>query len=201
MVWALAGDEAARIATFLNRPRRDVAARWVSPTVVALLLIGFFVLTAVGFRSSYGWNNPSADGYFANWQNPEAPTYHVIDELELHGIHFGYADYWVAYDLDCLSHGNLSITTIAPDPDREVQLNAAVVHTKNPAWLFTARKEDTVAWWQFGATQSVQGPGGDLTESQFLQYLRGSGIHYRVIQAGIIDAVVPHRPVRAPPSY
>ena len=63
MVWALAGDEANRIVTFLNRSCTDASSSWVSPLVVASLLLGSCVLTVVGFRSSYGWNNPSANGY------------------------------------------------------------------------------------------------------------------------------------------
>jgi hypothetical protein len=198
MVWAMAGDEVSWLLAPLNGSHSDARFGWLPSAAVGSLVLASCVLAAVGFSSSYAWNNPSASGYFRNWGSPEQSTAHVIDELKLHGVHYGYADYWVAYVLDYLSRGQLVITTIPPDTDREASLNADVSHAQKVAWLFIPPKDDTVAWWQFGATANLQGPGGDLSEGRFLQYLRATDVPYRIVLTGIIDAVIPEDPVTLP---
>jgi hypothetical protein len=48
--------------------------------------------------------------------------------------------------------------------------------------------------WQFGRTAQIAGPLG-LSESAFEARLRSLGVAYRVVDAGLLQAVVPSRAV------
>ena len=49
----------------------------------------------------------------------------------------GYADYWVAYDLDFFSNGRLAVATVTgADTNRSQAINRKVEAAPRAAWLF-----------------------------------------------------------------
>jgi hypothetical protein len=67
-----------------------------------------------------------------------------------------------------------------------------VNHSPKTSWLFVP--VTTAGVTQFAETTAIQGPGG-LTEQQFLADLGRLGISYRVVDTGLIKAVIPDRAV------
>ena len=163
-------------------------ARWA----MSLIVVGALALTVIDFHLD--WNGPFT-AYFKVWSNPNQSGIDTAQALEAAGVHYGYADYWIAYKLDFLSHDALALTTIAPDPDRWYQLNGEVNRAKSQAWLFVPSKNLQTAFEEFGFTIYVQGPGLGLPEATFEAKLRALGIPYRVVHAGLVDAVIPARTV------
>jgi hypothetical protein len=101
----------------------------------------------------------------------------------------------VAYKLDFVSRGNLSVTVAGTDPDRWGALSREVRMSKSPAWLFVPPAQVPVGLAQFAQTDEIQGPSG-LTEANFLAALARLGIPYKTVNAGPIQAVIPARPVQ-----
>ncbi|MGH9089886.1 MAG: ArnT family glycosyltransferase [Acidimicrobiales bacterium] len=165
----------------------DVARALMSTVVISLV-----VLSIVNFTSYEPYVYPTAS-FGSGWTNPDAPTLQAISELETAGIQYGYADYWVAYRLDFLSDGRLAITTAGGDVDRWHALIRQVQGSRRQAWLFV--NPDAEAIEQFAKTSYIQGPDG-LSQSAFLAGLQRLGIGYRIIDTGLIQAVVPNRPVQ-----
>ena len=130
--------------------------------------------------------------YAANWRDPNGPAMHAVDVLEANGVHYGYADYWVAYPLTLLSDGRLRITTAGADPDRWQAMDAEVQASPSPAWLFVT--PDAPAIEQFASTLAIQGPNG-MSQAQFEAELHHLGVPYRVVDAGLVTAVIPDRKV------
>jgi hypothetical protein len=128
------------------------------------------------------------------WGNPDGTTMAAIAKLESGGVTTGYADYWVAYKLDFLSRGRLVITTAGYDADRSRAINAAVVASGRPAWLFVPKRDSQIDGTQFSAPSLTIGPDG-VPESQFLATLHKLGVGYRIIDTGIVQAVLPDRRV------
>ena len=188
---------ASRVATdrASGRPpaaggRRGAVVRVLGASVL-LAATASSVLT---LRGDAKWTDPFVTGLTAGWGNPEAPTYRAIDRLERAGVRTGYADYWVAYDLDFLSDGRLAITTAPPDVDVDPAIAAQVRKAPAPAWLFVPGAQPRTGWWQYGQTPAIAGPGG-TTEERFLEALGRMGVPYRLVAAGPIEAVVPYRKV------
>jgi hypothetical protein len=167
--------------------RADRAGILAMSVVVVLSVI----LSAVAFSQV---TTRFSRTFTSSWANPDAPTMSAIAKLEAAGVTTGYADYWVAYKLDFLSQGRLTITTAGYDADRSRQINAAVVASKRPAWLFVPTSESHLVGTQFTAPTLIVGPDG-VPESQFLSTLHKLGVHYRIIDTGIVQAVVPLEPV------
>ena len=163
-------------------------ARWA----MSLVVVGALALTVIDFHTD--WNGPFT-AYFKVWSNPNQSAIDTAQALEAAGVRDGYADYWVAYKLDFLSHDRLALTTIAPDPDRWYQLNGEVNGARRQSWLFVAPKNLQAAFEEFGFTILVQGPGLGLPETTFEARLKALGIPYRVVHAGLVDAVIPARSV------
>jgi len=168
--------------------RRRVAGLSLMSVVVALSL----ALTMVDFHQSF---SVTARGLVAKWGNPDAAAAATAGALEAKGIRTGYADYWVAYKLDFLSRGSLSLTVAGTDPDRWGSLAEEVRNSRSPAWLFVPPGRIAAGLQQFAQTGNIQGPSG-LTEAQFLAALRRLGIPYTTVDAGPIQAVIPAHPVR-----
>jgi hypothetical protein len=124
----------------------------------------------------------------AAWSLPDSPTYGPMRILQSQGVVDGFANYWVAYRLDFLSHGGLRLSVPDSETRRWSQLDAQVRDSTNPAWLFVTPTPQERS--QFGATFAIRGPGG-LPESAFVAYLRSYGIAFRVVRAGPIVAVEP----------
>jgi hypothetical protein len=127
------------------------------------------------------------------WVNPDGPAVAAADALESAGIKYGYADYWVAYELDYLSDGKLVIDTsgIGSDLDRWPSIDAAVMASPKAAWIFVNPAVITPD----SPFHIVGGP--DLeTEPIFLAGLKQAHIKYRIVNAGVLQAVVARQKVR-----
>ena len=127
----------------------------------------------------------------AGWGDPNRPTVHAIHVLEKAGVSYGYADYWVAYRLDYLSDEHLKLSVGRGEVDRWPALYRQVSQHPRAAWVFG--KPTALASSQF---VSVSGPGG-LTETAFTNNLKLNSIPYKIVDAGILEAVVPTSPISA----
>jgi hypothetical protein len=114
----------------------------------------------------------------------------AVQALRQHHITAAYGDYWTAYDLDFLSGGSPAISPSRLDTVRSTGLAAEVAAAKDPAWLFFPPHGASRAAAVFGNPQP--GPGS-YTEQTFEAHLEALGIGYKVVQLGILDAVVPAR--------
>ncbi len=76
--------------------------------------------------------------------------------------------------------------------DRWPALNRRVLAARSAAWIFMPPTAAAIE--QFGSTVDIQGPGG-LSESTFLSDLQLDGVAYRVVHAGLVQAVIPSRAV------
>jgi hypothetical protein len=160
--------------------------------VSGLLTSGImFVLIALSVANFAIFMTPGST-FFSGWDDPNGPSTATTADLEVHHIRYAYADYWVAYKLDFLSDGRLQVTTVGNDIDRWQAQHVAVRRAKSPAWLFTTITG--VPATQFGPTASIQGPNG-MSETEFLAALIRLGAGYRVVQAGLVRAVIPDRAV------
>jgi 4-amino-4-deoxy-L-arabinose transferase-like glycosyltransferase len=165
-------EDASRVVA-----RLSMAA--VGGFLVALALVSFVRDPTPGISLSSGWGDPNR------------PSSGAIDKLEKAGVSYGYANYWVAYRLDLLSHDRLKLTVGKGEDDRWPYLNRQVSGRALAAWIFV--KPTPAANSQF---VSVAGPGG-LTETAFTDQLTLNSVAYRVVDAGILDAVVPDTPIMA----
>jgi hypothetical protein len=187
-------------STVARRPARpqqsgragEPFARIAMATLVALLLLASWF----GFRSfATGTEPPIPAG------DPNSPTTHVVSLLEHDHVDLGYANYWVAYKLDYLSAGNLDFSPGAGVEARSKALYQQVERDRRAAWLFVPPDKVQVAGTQFGtinveptANSNVK-PGQDA-EAAFVAALKWTGVRYRLVHAGFIDAVVPLVPLR-----
>ncbi len=155
------------------------------------------VLVALGL-AAYGSEQTgipfSASGFSAGWGNPDDPTLALVAQLEQDGVHTGYASYWVAYKLDFASRGRLQITTAGSDNDRSPTIDAAVRHSDRPAFFFVSPSDAPQADAQFSATQAIVGPNS-VDEAYVRSRLDALGVHYRVIDTGLVTVLLPDRTV------
>lgn len=147
------------------------------------------VVSVVGMQSVI---NYEAASYTAHWDNPDAATLGAIQRLRASGVVTGYANYWVAYKLDFLSKGTLAIATAGYEVDRSPSIDADVTKSPHPAWLFVPKGEAFRDGIQFTAPPLIVGPDM-LTEQQFIKELHQKGIRYRIIDTGLLRAVIPAR--------
>jgi hypothetical protein len=157
--------------------------------VVAAVVLGSLALSVADFHQSFGVTPAS---YASGWGDPNRPTLDTLGALERAGIRTAYADYWVAYKLDLLADGHVAVTVAGTDPDRSSAINRTVETSHRAAWLFVAVSREQQALAQFGVSSGPSGVG----ESTFTAALRRQGIGYRVEALGLLDAVLPSRPVR-----
>jgi hypothetical protein len=176
IVLAIGVSEGAR------RLHRHSFAGLVMCAIVAVSL----VLSVAGTREVI---NQGRVSFTSRWADPDSPTLVAIAKLEAAGVKTGYASYFVAYKLDFLSKGRLAVTTAGFQNDRSPTINAAVEHSRRPAWLFVGGRQVSVDGWQFSAT-TVGGPDGE-TEAMFVATLKHRHLPYRVVDAGILSAVIP----------
>ena len=165
------------------RAAQTSLGRWV----FGVFILFAIALTAYCFHQSF---MVSPASFATAWGNPNQPAVASVDALERAGLETGYAGYWVAYKLDLLSDERLSLTVAGIDPDRSQALDHTVRTSAHPAWLFVPSSEMPVAFEQFGAPDEIQGPGG-LAEGAFTAMLRRDKIRFRVVRAGLFEAVVP----------
>ena len=128
--------------------------------------------------------------FLSAWSGPSSVAEQVVRGLEAHGVRSAYAGYWVAYDLDYLSHERLKVTD--PNIDRWVAEYYFVHGSKDPAWLFFNPSRLGAAESAFASTPP--GPNG-YPESFFIAKLNQLRIPFGIRHVGVIDAVVPDRKV------
>jgi hypothetical protein len=194
-VLAIACDQVPVLAARFAQGHRHRQSR--VPTSGRYLMAALVVVSSV--FSVVAFNQMSAaagtGGFFSNWGDPNAPTLAAIDRLEAGGVKTGYAEYWVAYDLDFLSKERLAITTVpGADTNRSKALNRTVEHSRQPAWLFVPANRIPQGYLLFGGTDAITGPAS-MPEATFTAKLKALGVSYRVVDAGLIRAVIPSRSV------
>jgi hypothetical protein len=192
---------AALFGSVLAVPRRETSSdpRWVSaraatPGVLvtaALGVLGAAFLTA-GAAHAAGVPSPS---FFSGWQSPDSSMQQVVDAMRAHHIEDAYGDYWTAYDLDFVGHGQPVVSPSVLDVNRSAAIAAQVRSSKDPAWLFFAPGQAAAAAAAFSNPQPGPGP---YTEASFEALLRQRGIAFKVVQLGVLDAIVPARRLTTP---
>jgi hypothetical protein len=175
-----------------GRAHRPTRPRAAGLALMSLVLTVSLALTIVDFHQSFV---VSGHALVSDWGNPDAAASATATSLEARGVRTGYADYWVAYKLDFLSDGRLSLTVAGTDPDRWAGLTGQVRSSHAPAWLFVPAGRMAAGLAQFAQTGNIQGPSG-LTESHFVAALDRLGIPFRTVDAGPIQAVIPASPVQ-----
>jgi hypothetical protein len=153
----------------------------IGPGVIAAVVVGSAVLATVAMGRL---NHPAPRGSTSGWERPDAGLLASIKELEDDGINHGYADYWVAYNVDFLSNGQLAFTP-AGFKLRSAEIQTRAEKGNGQAWLFEA---------------FYPKPDG-IGAAAFTDELKHLGIGYREVTAGDvgtaagITAVVPDSPV------
>jgi hypothetical protein len=159
--------------------------------VAAMLVVVAGLLTGTAFGRD---NEVTVGSYNATWSNPNGPVDRSIAILESHGARAGYADYWVAYKVDLLARGAMTITPAPGDVDRSAAIDAQVARAPHQAWLFVPPTRFATGFVQFSPTAVIVGPRA-VTPALFLVALGHLGIGYRTIPAGLLTAIVPDRNV------
>jgi hypothetical protein len=170
------------------RPKRTGV---MSALVMSSALVAASVLTMAAFDAD---NQVSLSAIGAGWGDPNGPVDRAIATLEAHGIHDGYADYWVAYKIDLLDHQAMTITPAPGDVDRSAAFDRVVARAAHQAWLFVPPSQLTAGYEQFSGTGVIVGPAA-VTEVLFKAALTRMGVPFRTVEAGILHAVVPKRNV------
>jgi hypothetical protein len=163
-------------------------------TAMSLVVVVALALSVYAFHNFTG---VTAKTFGRGWTSPDGKSLAAIKDLESAGIKYGYADYWVAYKMDYLSDGKLIIDTsgIGADLDRWPSIDATVMAAREPAWIFvnpTVLTPDS-------PFPVVGGPNGE-TEAVFLAGLKQAHISYKIVDAGVLQAVVARQKV-LPRSY
>lgn len=166
--------------------RSGISNTWpiLATTVITVLVL---LVSVSGMRDAVATD---AAGFTSSWGDPDSPTSATVNELRAAGVTTGYANYWVAYKLDFLSKGALAITTAGHEVDRSPTIDAAVIHGPRPAWLFVPRSEALRDGTQFTNPSHVLGPDA-VTERRFLATLRRLGVPFRIVDTGLLRAVIP----------
>ena len=192
-VLAIACDEVPVLAARFGQGHRHHQTR--TPTSGRYLMVAAVVVSSVFSVVAFSRMVAGTGSFFSNWGDPNAPTLAAIDRLEAGGVRTGYAQYWVAYDLDFLSKERLAITTVpGADTNRSKSLNRIVKDSRRPAWLFIPPGRLSQGYQLFESTNAISGPAS-MTETAFRAKLHALGVSYRIIDAGLIRAIIPSRPV------
>ncbi len=171
--------------------RRVGLTRSAGSWLMAIALVVSATVSIVGVRALV----PSERGtYTATWGNPDDATLRAVREMEAAGVRTAYANYWVTYKLDFVSKGHLVVTTVGYEDDRSAAIDATVDHSSRPAWIFVPLSEASIDATQF-TSPSLTVAIDTVTQSEFEQTLDRLGVHYRVLDFGILHAVVPARTV------
>jgi hypothetical protein len=178
-----------QIVTLLHRrPRAALSAAWL-----AMLLVVITGITLAGFAEIGAGAVSDVPGFFSGWGNPDAPITNAIDVLRAHGVRVVLADYWEAGDVSFLGGGEP--TAGAFDLVRNASRNREAFRenmSKGAAWLFYPPSATVRATTVFGS--ATPGPAG-YSELEFESILQKLGVRYRVLSLGVLDAVIPGRPV------
>jgi hypothetical protein len=187
------GDTSRRPA---HARRRQTRGRAVITLAGIALLSGAFSTVVLARESAGVPTQPKA--LLSGWSDPNEAARQVVRSMAAHHIRTAYGDYWTAYTLDFLAPNTVVVSPSPLDLQRSATLARTVARATPQAWLFFAPGHRAAANAAF--TNPEPGPGY-YTLRLFTSYLFGRHIGYRVVKLGILDAVVPDRPVRhLPPS-
>lgn len=155
----------------------------IGEVLLGLVVVVGLVLSFVGFHDATG---VSVTSYGRGWGNPDAAAMRAIHQMEQQKIFYGYADYWVAFDLDYLSGGRLVIASsgIGDDIERWPGIDAVVRAARKPAWIFVLPAPPSA----FPPFPVVGGPNLE-SETVFLAGLKAARIRFHVFGDGIFDVV------------
>ena len=192
---------AALFGSVLAAPRRETfseahgpSARTASPGVLVSAALGVLGATCLTAGAAHAAGVPASPSFFSGWQSPDAPIQQVVDGMRAHHIEYAYGDYWTAYDLDFVGHGQPVVSPSVLDVNRSAAIAAEVRSSKDPAWLFFAPGHAAAA----AAFSNPQPGPGLYTEASFESLLRRHGIPFKVVKLGVLDAVVPARRLTTP---
>jgi hypothetical protein len=146
------------------------------------------VSVVLAFATFLTMPNPLA--YSANAGDPNGATIADIGLLVRSGVTFGFAGYWVAYRLDFLADGTLTLTPTTGNTVRYAPIYDEVADHQYQAWLFVTNSQFQRALSQFGSKKLE---AENVSESKFLNELSDHGIRYRIIHAGMFVAVITER--------
>jgi hypothetical protein len=189
IVLAIGCDEAGHLWTNRAGAKRS-AVRFGSIAFGVILVVA---LSVTGFAFHLA-TRTGPSNFASDWSRPDHGAEDVASLLQQHGVRFGYANYWVAYKLDFLSHERVMVTVGAREPDRSQSIDRAVHRARSSAWLFVPHANALAGYRTFGATDQIRGPDG-VSERAFLDELDHLRVGYRIVHADIIDAVIPARPI------
>jgi hypothetical protein len=153
-----------------GRIRTRPAPRRGASMAMAGILVVSTALTLAAFHTQVRTSN-----LLGGWGDPDRANEQAVTDLEGHDVDRGYANYWVAYDVDFFSRGRLAFTTIGGEINRSSAINREALKGTGQAWLFEA---------------PCNGPTGML-EATLTAWLESRHIAYTVFSAGRITAVVP----------
>jgi hypothetical protein len=183
---------AALFGSVLAARRRETSSdplgastRAATPGVLVSAALGVLGATCLTVGAAHAAGVPASPSFFSGWQNPNASMQHVVEAMRANHIEAAYGDYWTAYDLDFVSHGQPVVSPSVLDVNRSAAIAAQVRSSKDPAWLFFAPGQAAAA-----AFSNPQPGPGPYTEASFEALLRQRGIPFKVVRLGVLDAVV-----------
>jgi hypothetical protein len=185
------GTPAPRAAAS-SRRARQVACRVA--VIGSVALVAGAALTAVGSHHTSNTPDTSATAFLSGWHDPNGPIQAAAHAMEAAGIHYAFADYWTAYDLDLLDP-NVTVSPSPLDPVRSKPIAAAVTRAPRPAWIFFA--PDRIAQAALAFSNPQQGPAS-YSEGAFLALLAQRHVGSRTVHLGVLDAVIPSSRVVLP---
>jgi hypothetical protein len=163
-----------------------LAAIVMSAVVTAGIVLSVFAIA--------GDNQTSVRTLTSGWSEPDGPVTTAVASLHAAGVHDGFADYWVAYKLDFLSNQDMTFSTARGEVNRHKAFDRGVDTASEQAWIFVPPSETSVGYRQFSPTAMIAGPDG-IPEAHFVAVLRALHVPFRVVNAGIVSAVIPRRKV------
>jgi hypothetical protein len=146
---------------------------------------GALALSLVGFHQVTGLSPAS---FTRRWADPDAFARTLASDLHRAGVTTGYADYWVAYELDLSSGGRLALSPTPDDTPRVAAFERRAAAARPQVWIFVDPRRLLQVEPDFGATPAIAGPGGE-PETTFLSRLEARGIGYRRVVVGVMDVV------------
>ncbi len=162
-------------------------------TTTALLLSSGLLVVATAstlWAVNSGFGVVSSPSKLISWHaNPDPKLEDVERRLTQMGVHTAYAEYWVAYDVEFLSDGHLTVSAV--DDNRNVAERSAVDRAPRSAWIFVLTDADA---------ESELGTGGDLNPpgvsvTSLTSWLSLHDIPYKTLSRGPYTVVVPARQV------
>ncbi len=166
----------------------------VAGTTITVSSVTFFTASPIAesSRSDYTDAGVHLLDYANGWGDANKATAEDISSLLHAGVRFGYASYWIAYVLDFVSDGRISVSPLLCPRVQYPPLYQIVHSSSQPAWLFVPTTDIELASRQFGTTDVEL---GFESEQTFLSEVTRDGIPFRVVRAGILNAVIPARPL------